>query len=152
MARWTHIAYQYFHLQLSHPDCVIIARQADRLVGVLLASSPDNQPPFFTSLREMLGMRWLLGSVFSESQRIAQNISNALPHAPVWYINQLAIDPALQHQRLGSGLLARLAEVTGTGPVYVDCESVLEGFYSGAGFKVSCRPRAIDLIVMAKNA
>ena len=148
--RWQQVANRYFFLQLDHPDCILTVRQEDSLIGVLLASSPVCSPSFFVHARELLGMMWLLGPHFSESQQIASTIVSELPRQPIWYINQLAVLPDQQGRGLGSALLQELSNLTGSFPVYVDCEHSLESFYGAAGFSLRSRTPS-NLSVMARN-
>lgn len=150
-ARWQQIAFRYFYLQLDHPDCILTATEDEKVIGVLIASSPVCSPSLLVHLRELLGMMWLLGPQFQDSQQIASAVVEALPREPIWYINQLAVLPENQGEGLGSQLLQTLMYHSGSFPVWVDCEQDLEAFYAAAGYQLSKRTSA-ELSVMMRPA
>jgi ribosomal protein S18 acetylase RimI-like enzyme len=119
---------------------VLTASIAGRVAGVLISAPPGAYPlpppSVILRLRCLFGQGWRVATRWG---RVFDELRAHHPIEPNWYLGTLGVDPALQHQGVGSALLESWLE-------RVDCEgnaAYLEtdvranvGFYARAGFEL----------------
>jgi len=147
-ARWQRISRRFFETQLHHSDTFLTARRSDRIIGVLVARSPECQVSLHQVLISPILIRLLLGRHHATSHALGQEISAMLPAAKHWYINHLGIVRHHQGSGLGAMLLSELRAQAPVATLWVDCESELEHFYTRQSYKVFGRCGEDTLLVM----
>ncbi|MFT7220252.1 MAG: GNAT superfamily N-acetyltransferase [Candidatus Azotimanducaceae bacterium] len=147
-ARWQRISRRFFETQLHHSDTFLTARRADRIIGVLVARSPECKVSLHQVLISPILIRLLLGRHHAKGHALGQEISAMLPATKLWYINQLGIVQRHQGEGIGAMLLSELRTLAPEATLWVDCESALEHFYTGQSYRVFGRCGEDSLLVM----
>ena len=132
--KWRQIAYDYFYAQLNIQNVFLLAYKQDRLVGCMTANSPHYHAPSAVSIATAGQMLWLLGRHYFSSQAIATRIAAELPVSPHYYLNQIAVSPRFQNQKIGRKMLEHLVKSLPKTDIYVDCEPTTSRFYLSSGF------------------